>query len=178
MRIICMETLIEIGILNIRLLVQSNALRTVLVALKDGPFELGPAITGMLLYLANSPSTRRYLIPGADLEMVLVGEGTRNVHMLLSSWTGLIYLCMSDNRAIRSLISTLFAPASESDKAKGTQDAILDLIISSLHIKTPAFTNAFLEGKRLTGECRVNHLTKFTIAPKMQLPNTTPRPAS
>lgn len=112
MRIVCMETLIEIGIYNIRLLIQSNALRTVLVALKDGPLELGPAITEMLLYLANAPSTRRYLIPGADLEMVLVAESTRNISILLGSWTGLIYLCMSDNRAIRSLISSLFVPTS------------------------------------------------------------------
>lgn len=90
MRIVCMETLVEIGasghevgsvdrigneltphpgILDLGRLVQSDAFRTVLLAYKDGPTELGPAMTGMLLYLTNQPSTRHLLIPGSDLEV-------------------------------------------------------------------------------------------------------------
>lgn len=37
----------------------------------------------------------------------------RNVSMLLSSWPGLIYMCQSDFRAIKSLISSLFVPMAE-----------------------------------------------------------------
>lgn len=38
------------------------------------------------------------------------------------------------------------------DGADGTQEAMLDLIFASLRIKNSAWMNAFLEGKRLTGE--------------------------
>lgn len=60
------------GILDLGRLVQSDAFRTVLLAFKDGPTELGPAMTGMLLYLTNQPSTRHLLIPGSDLEVSFI----------------------------------------------------------------------------------------------------------
>ena len=62
MWIVCMETLVEIGILDIERLVRSDALRIVLLSFVNGPSELGPAVTGMLLYLANAPEDRRFLI--------------------------------------------------------------------------------------------------------------------
>lgn len=50
-------------------LIQCDAFRTILLALKDGPAELGPAITGMLLVLSNSPETRQRMVPGSDVEV-------------------------------------------------------------------------------------------------------------
>ncbi|KAK6906421.1 hypothetical protein I203_100406 [Kwoniella mangroviensis CBS 8507] len=165
MRTVCMETLVEIGVLDIRCLVHSNAFRTVLLAFKDGPSELGPAITGLLLYLVNQPSTRELLLPGGDLEAVLVGlteaygkiptrqharhlenlqNTVRNIGMLLSSWCGVLYMCMDDYRAVKSLISSLHVPNAD------MRNALMDLLFVSLRIKSPTWTNAFLDGKRLT----------------------------
>ncbi|KAK8850712.1 hypothetical protein IAR55_004632 [Kwoniella newhampshirensis] len=165
MRTVCMETLVEIGILDLRCLVQSNAFRTVLLTFKDGPSELGPAITGMLLYLVNQPSTRELLLPGSDLEAVLVGlteaygkipsrfqarhlenldNCVKNIGMLLSSWPGLLYMCMDECRAIKSLVGSLHVPNVE------MRDALLNLFFGALRIKTPTYMNAFLDGKRLT----------------------------
>lgn len=59
----------NIGLLDLECLVRSNAFRTVLLTFKDGPAELGPAITGLLLFLVNKPSTRELLLPGSDLEV-------------------------------------------------------------------------------------------------------------
>jgi rapamycin-insensitive companion of mTOR len=82
LRTVCMVTLIEIGmslvlycvltepaILDMDRLVQADAFRTILLALKDGPAELGPAITGMLIVLSNSPETREKMMPGSDVEV-------------------------------------------------------------------------------------------------------------
>lgn len=150
-------------------LARSNAFRTVLLTFKDGPAELGPAITGLLLFLVNKPSTRELLLPGSDLEVgiqfshdqeafvkltwvlqtVLVGlteaygkiptrlhgrhlenleQCVANIGMILASWPGeyssdhlirrddahsaqgLLYMCMDDCRAIKSLISSLHVP--------------------------------------------------------------------
>ncbi|KAK1923142.1 Rapamycin-insensitive companion of mTOR, middle domain-containing protein [Papiliotrema laurentii] len=165
MRTICMETLVEIGVLDLERLIKSDAFRTILLSYKDGPTELGAGVTGLLLHLVNQPHTRQYLLKGSDFETVLVGLteeygkissrqysrhidklriSTKNIGMLLGSWPGLIYLCMDECRAIRSLISSLYAPLVE------VQEATLDLIFSSLRIKSSAWMNAFLDGKRLT----------------------------
>lgn len=37
----------------------------------------------------------------------------RNVGMALGSWAGILYMCMDDCRAVKSLISSLFVPMSE-----------------------------------------------------------------
>jgi hypothetical protein len=57
------------AILDFERLLAAEAFRTILLALKDGPAELGPAITGMLLLLSNNPETRQRLVPGADVEV-------------------------------------------------------------------------------------------------------------
>lgn len=69
MRIICMETLVEIALLDLECLLRADAFRIVLNALKDGPWELGLGITGSMLYLVNLPATREMLIPGSDVEV-------------------------------------------------------------------------------------------------------------
>ncbi|EIW69328.1 hypothetical protein TREMEDRAFT_30887 [Tremella mesenterica DSM 1558] len=165
LRNVCIQTLIEIGVFDVRRLVRSDALRTLLLVFKDGPWELGPSITGLLLHLVNQPSTRKYLIPGADVESVLVGlteeygkpvsrqplrqteklqRCISDVSMLLSSWQGLLVLSMDGCRAIKSLISSLHVPSSD------VKDAFLNLLYQVLRIKSPNWKDAFLEGKRLT----------------------------
>ena len=87
MRIVCMETLIEIGtftrhgdgvalsrsdvtgVLDLECLVRSDAFRTILLAFKDGPMELGPSITGLLMHLVNQPSTRQFILKRSDFEV-------------------------------------------------------------------------------------------------------------
>lgn len=165
MRTACTETLTEIALLDLECLIAADAFRIVLSAFKDGPFELGLGITGMLCYLANMPHSRHLLIPGSDFEMVLVGlteeygkvstrhmqrhldkldTCVRNVGMVLGSWPGVLYLCMDHCRAIKSLISSLFVPLPE------MRNALLDLFFSAFRIKAPSWTSAFLDGRRLT----------------------------
>ncbi|KAI0259840.1 Rapamycin-insensitive companion of mTOR, middle domain-containing protein [Gloeopeniophorella convolvens] len=57
---------------------------------------------------------------------------------------GLMYFCMDDMRAIRALIDTLRIPSLES------REIILDMFFELLNIKTPAWYNAFISGRRLT----------------------------
>ncbi|TXT05984.1 hypothetical protein VHUM_03745 [Vanrija humicola] len=165
MRIVCMETLVEIALLDLECLLRADAFRVVLNALKDGPWELGLGITGALLYLINRPATREMLLPGSDIETVLVGltenygkvslrhmqrhldeldHCVRNVGMLLGTWSGMLYLCMDNYRAVKSLISSLHVPMPE------MRNALLDLFFSAFRIKAPTWTSAFLDGRRLT----------------------------
>ncbi|KAL7420859.1 hypothetical protein Q5752_004812 [Cryptotrichosporon argae] len=165
MRTVCMQTLVEIALLDLQCLLRADAFRVVLNALKDGPLELGPAVAGLLLYLINQPATRHLLVAGSDLETVLVGlteeygkvavrqlqrhldklqTCVRNVTLLLGSWSGLLYLCMYDFRAIKSLISSLHVPMTE------MRNALLDLFFTAFRIEPPSWSDAFLDGRRLT----------------------------
>ncbi|WVO18166.1 hypothetical protein L204_105869 [Cryptococcus depauperatus] len=178
MRTVCMETLVEIGVLDLKCLVRSNAFRTVLLTFKDGPSELGPAITGLLLYLINIPSTRELLSPGSDLEIIFAGLTeaygkiptrlqakhlenmqmcVNNISMIFASWPGLLYMCMDDARAIKSLISSLHVPNAE------MRDALLNLFFQVFRIRLPTYMDAFLDGKRLTVYQRTQEATTQTL---------------
>jgi rapamycin-insensitive companion of mTOR len=81
MQAVCLEALMEIGkssaarksdleaVIDISRLLNSSALRVLLMCYKDGPAELCPAMTHILMYLANSPATRQHLLPQADVEV-------------------------------------------------------------------------------------------------------------
>lgn len=69
MHTVCMETLTEIALLDLECLLRADAFRVILNAFKDGPFELGLGMTGLMLYLVNWPHTRQLLVPGSDLEV-------------------------------------------------------------------------------------------------------------
>ncbi|ORX40861.1 Rapamycin-insensitive companion of mTOR, middle domain-domain-containing protein [Kockovaella imperatae] len=174
LRNVCMETLIEIALIDIDCLVRSDAFRILLLVYKDGPIELGPPITTALLHLVDKPSSRQYLLAGSDLETVLVGLTEEygkvpskqrdrhlaklqhclgNVTILLSSWPGVLYMCMDDCRAFKSLLSSLQAPSTE------VRGIVLDLVFSILRIKSPPWMDAFLQGKRLTVYNRTKEAT-------------------
>lgn len=84
MQSVCIQALMEIGklvsihyaavtdgtaVIDIERLLNSSALSILLLCFKDGPTELCPAMTHVLMYLANSPSTRQFLLPQADVEV-------------------------------------------------------------------------------------------------------------
>ncbi|KAF8305657.1 hypothetical protein DL93DRAFT_2172481 [Clavulina sp. PMI_390] len=124
--------------------------------------NLAPEIALALLSVVDRPATRAYLERGVDLEMALAGftdaygrgKGAANVErmrasgkvivIMLRSWSGLMYLCMDDMKAIRSLVDTLRI------RSLDTRDVILDMFFEVLKIKTPDWYNTFLEGRRLT----------------------------
>ncbi|KAG8949781.1 hypothetical protein FRC04_008321 [Tulasnella sp. 424] len=159
-RHIALETLAEILLIDVELVARTEGIRVLLQALADGPHEISPILANAFLYLVDSPRTRVYLKPGIDLEIALTGltdaygKGTghaeqmrassRVVATMLRSWSGLMYLCMDNMRAIASIINTLRIPSLE------TREVILDLFFEVLKIDTPDWYKAFIDGRRLT----------------------------
>jgi len=64
---------------------------------------------------------------------------------------------MDGRRAITSLVSSLLVPNDE------MRDALLNLLFTIFKIKLPTWKDAFLDGKRLTGETRAH---TYGIAPR------------
>ncbi|SNX87974.1 related to protein ste16 [Melanopsichium pennsylvanicum] len=124
LRHICLETLAELAVFDVRLLIKGGGLRSTLQALTEGPIDFSPTLIQVFIYLIDMPGTRQHLRPGVDLEIALSGftetpvqkpimydallRGTATVvTVLLRSWAGLIYLCMDDKRSIKSLVQAL-----------------------------------------------------------------------
>ncbi|TKY87021.1 hypothetical protein EX895_003698 [Sporisorium graminicola] len=124
LRNICLETLAELAVFDVRLLIKGGGLRSTLQALTEGATEFSPVLVQVFVYLVDMPGTRQHLRPGVDLEIALSGFTETPVQkpitydallrctasvvtVLLRSWAGLIYLCMDNKRAIKSLVQAL-----------------------------------------------------------------------
>ncbi|KAJ1021886.1 hypothetical protein NDA16_003648 [Ustilago loliicola] len=124
LRNICLETLAELAVFDVRLLIRGGGLRSTLQALTEGPTDFSPTLVQVFIYLVDMPGTRQHLRPCVDLEIALSGFTESPVQkpitydallrctasvvtVLLRSWAGLIYLCMDDKRAIKSLVQAL-----------------------------------------------------------------------
>ncbi|KAF8139513.1 Rapamycin-insensitive companion of mTOR, N-term-domain-containing protein [Mycena galopus ATCC 62051] len=159
-RLICIQTLAEILVIDTALVARTGGMRFLLHALGEGPLEVAPILASAFLHIVDSPRTRAYLQVGADLEMAFsavtdaYGKGpdhaermrgcTKVIQLMLRSWSGLMYFCMDNMRAIRSLIDTLRIPSLD------TREIILDMFFDLLNIKTPEWYQTFIDGRRLT----------------------------
>ncbi|KAF8895478.1 Rapamycin-insensitive companion of mTOR, N-term-domain-containing protein [Infundibulicybe gibba] len=159
-RPICTQTLTEILLIDTDLVARTGGMRFLLHVLGEGPVEITSILASAFLHIADAPRTRAYLRVGADLEMALsavtdaYGKGTDHadrmrgcakvVQLMLRTWSGLMYFCMDDMRAIRSLVDTLRIPSLE------TREIILDMFFDLLNIKTPQWYQTFIDGRRLT----------------------------
>ncbi|KAF8918988.1 Rapamycin-insensitive companion of mTOR, N-term-domain-containing protein [Mucidula mucida] len=159
-RPICILTLTEILLIDIDLVWRTGGFRFLLHALGEGPVELAPIISSAFLHIIDSPRTRSYFTVGTDLEIALspitdaYGKGpdhaermkssTKIIQGMLRSWSGLMYFCMADMRALRSIIDTLRIPSLES------REIILNMFFDLLKIKTPEWYQTFIDGRRLT----------------------------
>ncbi|KIJ54571.1 hypothetical protein M422DRAFT_24511 [Sphaerobolus stellatus SS14] len=157
---ICLVTLTEILLVDTELVYRTGGIRVLIQAISDGPPELGPLFASAFLFIIDSPKTRIYLQPDVDLENALAGitdaygkgedhvetmkQCCKIIQVLLRSWSGLMYLCMNEMRAIRATVDTLRIPSLQ------RRDVILDMFFDLLNIKTPDWYNTFISGRRLT----------------------------
>ncbi|KDR82835.1 hypothetical protein GALMADRAFT_88557 [Galerina marginata CBS 339.88] len=171
-RLICIQTLAEILVIDIDLAARTGVVRFLLHVLGEGPVEITPILASVFLHLVDCPRTRAYIQIGTDLEMALsaitdaYGKGpdhadrmrgcAKVVQLMLRTWSGLMFFCMNDMLAIRSLINTLTIPSLD------TREIILDMFFDLLNIKTPAWYQTFIDGRRLT------MYRKSRDAPEMQ----------
>ncbi|CAG8628166.1 8090_t:CDS:10, partial [Acaulospora morrowiae] len=160
LRNICLETLAEIMIREPILITRCGGMRILLQALMDGPLELSEYLVMALLYVIDTPDSRDCIRPGVDLEIVLSGftdacnkgpkfeqqvrASSRAISVLLKSWTGIIYLCVDNKQAVRSIVESFRITSDE------IREIMLDMFFNIFRIKAPDWYPSFLSGKRLT----------------------------
>ncbi|KAI9096093.1 Rapamycin-insensitive companion of mTOR, N-term-domain-containing protein [Phlyctochytrium arcticum] len=160
-RAICVETLCELAIRNMELLTLAGGTKVIFNALLDGPRELTTSLVRTVLYILDSHETRSYMRPAVELEMIIsqftdaYSRGPANeeklvscakvVTLLFKSWTGLIYLCSDDKRAIRSIVESLRLPFDENRKI------LLEMLFDILQIDVPKWYPDFVSARSRFG---------------------------
>ncbi|EIW81055.1 hypothetical protein CONPUDRAFT_90112 [Coniophora puteana RWD-64-598 SS2] len=160
LRLICIQTLAEMVLLDIDLVARTGGIRFLLHALGEGPIELAPLLAATFLHIVDSPKTRCYLRLGTDLEIALspftdaYGRGpdhadrmrgsAKVIQLMLRTWSGLMYFCMDQQQAIRSIVDTLRIPSMD------TREIVLDFFFDLLNIQASDWYKAFIDGRRLT----------------------------
>ena len=173
LRNIAILTLAEILIRDPQRLVEAGGMGTLTDALGDGNYRAAQSLVGAFLFLLDTPSRRKFLRSGHELEMPLatftespVGHvheeklkaSGKVISALLRSWPGLISYGMNNFLATKSLVAALYIPIIH------VRHQLLDLIIDVLRIKSPSWGSSFVAGRRLTTYARVTNL-------KTQTPN-------
>ncbi|KAL1921894.1 uncharacterized protein VTP21DRAFT_10536 [Calcarisporiella thermophila] len=155
---ICLETLAELAVHNISLVVKGGGMRALLHALVDGPRELADTLPITLLYILDAPATRCYVRSGVDLEIAVSGftdaytrgpnyekrlqRSAQVVLSLLKHWTGIIYLCADGKKSIKSMVESLRFSHEE------IQKILLGMFFDIFRIRTPPEYDLFLAGRR------------------------------
>ncbi|KAI8823473.1 Rapamycin-insensitive companion of mTOR, N-term-domain-containing protein [Fimicolochytrium jonesii] len=154
---VCLETLCELAIRNMPLLTLAGGTSVVFGALLEVTPELLEVVVKTVLYMLDSQKTRTYMRPSVELEMIIsqftdaYSRGSANegkllacakaVTLLFKSWTGIIYLCLDDKRAIRSIVESLRLPYDENRKI------LLEMLFDIFHIEVPNWYPDFISAR-------------------------------
>lgn len=162
---ICLLTLAEILTKNPALLVTAGGMSTLTDALANGTFPAPDGLVASFLHILDHPRQRQYLSTGREFEamfapftdpMLLNGNEEKLKHCakaiaaMLKTWPGFLALSERNALSLRSLIESLQYPITA---ARGI---ILDLLIDTLRIKVPFWSDTYVAGRRLTTYGRVN----------------------
>ncbi|ORY30470.1 ARM repeat-containing protein [Rhizoclosmatium globosum] len=143
LRVVALETICEIAILNTELLAKCGGIRVIFGAL--GETFAKPAVNQILvstiMFLLDSESSRIYIRPDVELEAIIsclsdplmsydrIKTCIYVLSLIMKTWTGVFFLCMNKKRSMKAVMDCLKLPNDVS------QTAILELIFGVLGMK-------------------------------------------
>ncbi|ETO72123.1 hypothetical protein F444_11641 [Phytophthora nicotianae P1976] len=148
MRRVCLETLRELALLNVEVVAEANGTKILVDAILEPSFQdLADSLLMTLLLILNEPSTRKFIEPFVDSQVLLApftdtdlpaGNERRQRWMasrnaivaMMRSWTGMVVLT-SNPQGLQSLIQLLVRPVGED-----VQKAVLSTICEIFYKKT------------------------------------------
>ncbi|ORY65669.1 hypothetical protein LY90DRAFT_700655 [Neocallimastix californiae] len=158
LRPLCMETLNELAIRNVKLVASCGGIKIIFTAMVEGPMYLTEMNMLTVIYLLDTEKTRNYIKPEVDLEIIIstfidvyskANHSEEQLQLcsnailaLFKSWTGMTYLCFQEKRVVKIIIETLRISRSEARKT------LLQLIFDLFQIKVPKWFNDLLKSKK------------------------------
>ncbi|OUM70128.1 hypothetical protein PIROE2DRAFT_37632, partial [Piromyces sp. E2] len=158
LRPLCMETLNELAIRNVKLVASCGGIKIIFSAMTEGPMYLTEMNMLTVIYLLDTEKTRNYIKPEVDLEIIIsafsdsysktnyseeqLKLSSKAILALFKSWTGMTYLCFQDKRAINIIIETLRISKSDARKT------LLQMIFDLFQLKIPKWFNDIIKSKK------------------------------
>lgn len=158
LRPLCMETLNELAIRNVKLVASCGGIKIIFSAMTEGPMYLTEMNMLTVIYLLDTEKTRNYIKPEVDLEIIIsafidvysknnyseeqLKLSSKAILALFKSWTGMTYLCFQDKRAINIIVETLRISRSEARKT------LLQMIFDLFQLKVPKWFNELIKSKK------------------------------
>ncbi|KAI9291116.1 hypothetical protein K502DRAFT_368706 [Neoconidiobolus thromboides FSU 785] len=146
-RLVCIELLCELAILKPSTIAKIGAFKIIINALFEINYESCSCIIKLLLALIDKPETRKFIRPGQDFEVIFsvfndsidrsgihrekIKVGSKLVLEFLRSWNGIMYLCIDNKRAMKSIISALTSNSID------TRKTMLDMFYNLFDINLP-----------------------------------------
>ncbi|KAJ9048791.1 hypothetical protein DSO57_1031275 [Entomophthora muscae] len=146
-RTICIELLCELLVFKTEAVSRSGGVRTIIHSLFELPYDMAKSIIQLLLALLDKPETRCYIRPGVDFEFIFSVFGdscertgaqreklktcSKLVLEFLRNWNGVMYLCIDNKRAARSIVSALAA------NGEDTRKIILEMFYLLFNLNLP-----------------------------------------
>ncbi|KAH8424523.1 putative cytosolic regulator Pianissimo [Aspergillus melleus] len=167
LRNISIMTLAEILVKEPALVSHAGGFAILHDALAEGTFGASESLIGSFLHVLDTPSSRKHLQGGCELEAVLapftdsLSDTVRNgrlkssakaISAMLKTWPGLVVLARNGAKPLQSLLNSLHYPDAQA------RDLIMELLFDALRIKPPSWSSSFLAGRRLTTYGRVANL--------------------
>ncbi|TMW68659.1 hypothetical protein Poli38472_006127 [Pythium oligandrum] len=149
MRRVCLETLRELALANVEVVAAACGTKVLVDAILEPSFQdLSDSLILTLLMILNEPSTRKFIDPFQDTQILLApftdtdmpaGNERRQRWMasrnaivtMMRSWTGIVVLT-SNPQGLQSLIQLLVRPVGED-----VQKAVLSTICEIFYKRTP-----------------------------------------
>ncbi|KAJ3027756.1 UNVERIFIED_CONTAM: hypothetical protein HDU68_003201 [Siphonaria sp. JEL0065] len=155
LRVIALESICEMAILNTELLAKCGGIRVIFGALGEvfGRPGINNVIVSTVVFLLDSESSRKFLRPEVELEAVIscltdplaapdrIKICTQILSLFLKTWTGIIYLCMNGKRSVKAMVDCLRLP---SDVCRSS---ILEMIFGVLGVKITGGINSARNGR-------------------------------
>lgn len=123
-------------------------------ALMDGSKELCSTIIHVLIFLLDNEETRCFLRPNVELDMIIssftdaysktaghedrLHSSSHAIVSLLRTWAGIVYLCVENKSALKSLVDALCL------QHKATREVILDMFFEIFQIEMPKWYPEFV----------------------------------
>lgn len=179
-RKLAIEFLCELCIRNIPIVAQCGGLKVLFAILIDGPSEYSDMIILSIVHILDTEKARRYIRPEVEFETLLapftdtfssssdvtLKNCAKALSMILQTWSGIMYVCMYNRAAIRSLIEAFKLPSSDLrvgfDVVHGVanllQKILLSMFFDIFHVDVPAWYYNYVSSQGRLGMSLVHNM--------------------
>lgn len=154
MNSVCLNYLTSPAVRNAKIVAYCGGIKVLVSSMIDGSRELCNAIVQTMIFLLDNEETRCFLRPRVELDIILscftdaYGKSSGNedrmicaslvIVSLLRTWAGIIYLCVDNKSALKSIVDSLRL------QGRSTRIIILEMLFEVFLVDIPKWYPDFV----------------------------------